>query len=37
MILPHVKDEDLPKLFPKGVDKVAMPSGMNYIRTTTNY
>ncbi|XP_075211696.1 peroxiredoxin-6-like [Lycorma delicatula] len=37
MILPHVKDEELPKLFPKGVDKVSMPSGQNYVRTTTDY
>ncbi|XP_073987566.1 peroxiredoxin-6-like [Rhodnius prolixus] len=37
MILPTVKDEDLPKLFPKGVDKVSMPSGQNYVRTTTDY
>jgi len=37
MILPSVKDEDLPKLFPKGVEKVAMPSGENYVRTTTDY
>ncbi|PNF29752.1 Peroxiredoxin-6 [Cryptotermes secundus] len=37
MILPHVKDEDLPKLFPKGVDKVSMPSGITYVRTTTDY
>jgi hypothetical protein len=32
MILPHVKDEDLPKLFSKGVDKVSMPSGISYIK-----
>ncbi|KAF3430468.1 hypothetical protein E2986_00207 [Frieseomelitta varia] len=37
MILPTVKDEELPKLFPKGVDKVSMPSGKVYVRTTTNY
>jgi hypothetical protein len=37
MILPHVKDEELPKLFPKGVDKVSMPSGKSYVRTTTDY
>jgi peroxidase len=37
MILPHVKDEELPKLFPKGVDKVSMPSGKVYVRTTTDY
>lgn len=35
MILPTVKDEELPKLFPKGVDKVSMPSGKIYVRTTT--
>jgi len=37
MIVPSVKDEDLPKLFPKGVEKVKMPSGVNYVRTTTDY
>nr|CAD7406733.1 unnamed protein product [Timema cristinae] len=37
MILPHVKDEDLPKLFPKGVEKINMPSGITYVRTTTDY
>ncbi|KAL1123760.1 hypothetical protein AAG570_001533 [Ranatra chinensis] len=37
MIVPSVKDEDLPKLFPKGVEKVTMPSGKNYVRTTTDY
>ena len=37
MILPTVKDEELPKLFPGGVDKVLMPSGKVYVRTTTDY
>ncbi|RZF46090.1 hypothetical protein LSTR_LSTR004803 [Laodelphax striatellus] len=37
MILPSVTDEDAHKLFPKGVDKVTMPSGHNYVRTTTDY
>ncbi|XP_032674168.1 peroxiredoxin-6-like [Odontomachus brunneus] len=37
MILPTVKDEDLPKLFPGGVDRVNMPSGKVYVRTTTDY
>nr|CAD7406528.1 unnamed protein product [Timema poppensis] len=37
MILPHVKDEDLPKLFPRGVEKISMPSGITYVRTTTDY
>ncbi|XP_033202229.1 thioredoxin peroxidase 4 [Bombus vancouverensis nearcticus] len=37
MILPTVKDEELTKLFPKGVDKVSMPSGKVYVRTTTDY
>lgn len=37
MILPHVSDEDANKLFPKGYDRVSMPSGQNYVRTTTNY
>ncbi|PSN40819.1 Peroxiredoxin-6 [Blattella germanica] len=37
MILPSVKDEELPKLFPKGVEKISMPSGKVYVRTTTDY
>ncbi|XP_034252877.1 peroxiredoxin-6-like [Thrips palmi] len=37
MILPSVKEADIPKLFPKGVDRVTMPSGGNYVRTTTDY
>ncbi|XP_055921003.1 peroxiredoxin-6-like [Eupeodes corollae] len=37
MILPTVTDEDAKKLFPKGFDKVSMPSGVNYVRTTENY
>lgn len=37
MILPTVKEEDIPKLFPGGVDRVSMPSGKIYVRTTTNY
>lgn len=37
MILPTVSDEEAHKLFPKGFDKVSMPSGVNYVRTTENY
>lgn len=37
MILPTVSDDLADKLFPKGVDRVGMPSGINYVRTTTNY
>ncbi|XP_073967825.1 uncharacterized protein [Bombus fervidus] len=37
MILPTVKDEEFTKLFPKGMDKVSMPSGKIYVRTTKNY
>lgn len=37
MILPEVTDKDANKLFPKGVDSVPMPSGIKYIRTTTQY
>jgi len=37
MVLPSVKDEDIPALFPKGVDTVKMPSGINYVRTTLDY
>jgi peroxiredoxin 6 len=34
MVLPQIKDEDIPALYPKGVEKVKMPSGKNYIRKT---
>ncbi|XP_046403990.1 peroxiredoxin-6-like [Ischnura elegans] len=37
MVLPSVKKEDLPKLFPKGVDTVKMPSGIEYVRMTNDY
>ncbi|XP_011498837.1 PREDICTED: peroxiredoxin-6-like [Ceratosolen solmsi marchali] len=37
MIVPSVKEEDIPNLFPKGVERVSMPSGRNYVRTTTDY
>ncbi|KAJ4442056.1 hypothetical protein ANN_11922 [Periplaneta americana] len=30
LILPRVKDEELPELFPKGVEKVNLPSGRSY-------
>lgn len=36
MVLPHVKQEDLPKLFPAGVETIDCPSGQNYIRTTND-
>lgn len=34
MVLPTVKDEDIPILYPKGVEVTPMPSGKNYIRKT---
>ncbi|XP_076315147.1 peroxiredoxin 6a [Tachypleus tridentatus] len=34
MVLPSVKDEDIPTLFPAGVKVVPMPSGKTYLRTT---
>lgn len=34
MVLPTVKDEDLEKLFPKGVKVREMPSGKGYMRYT---
>jgi len=34
MVLPTVKDEEIPALYPQGVEVVAMPSGKNYIRKT---
>ncbi|KAL5281656.1 TPX4.2 family protein [Megaselia abdita] len=37
MILPHVSDAEAEKLFPGAVDKVSMPSGVNYVRTTEKY
>ena len=37
MILPDVEDEELLRLFPKDVDKVNMPSGISYVRSTTDY
>ncbi|XP_057330613.1 peroxiredoxin-6-like [Microplitis mediator] len=37
MILPTVDDIELSSLFPGGVDKVLMPSGKVYVRTTTDY
>ncbi|PNF39427.1 Peroxiredoxin-6 [Cryptotermes secundus] len=37
MVVPEVEEEDLPKLFPRGVEKVRMPSGIAYVRTTRDY
>uniref|UniRef100_U5EJD2 1-Cys peroxiredoxin n=1 Tax=Corethrella appendiculata TaxID=1370023 RepID=U5EJD2_9DIPT len=37
MILPHVTEEDADKLFPRGIERVSMPSGKVYVRTTTDY
>lgn len=37
MILPDVSEDVANKTFPKGIDRVGMPSGKNYVRTTTNY
>lgn len=34
MVLPTVKDEDVPALYPKGVEVTVMPSGKKYIRKT---
>jgi peroxiredoxin 6 len=34
MVLPTVKDEDIPALYPKGVETTPMPSGKSYIRKT---
>ena len=34
MVLPTVKEEDVPKLFPKGVNVKEMPSGKRYMRFT---
>jgi peroxidase len=37
MILPTVKEEEAQQLFSGQVDKVTLPSGIVYVRTTTNY
>ncbi|KAB0800662.1 hypothetical protein PPYR_06401 [Photinus pyralis] len=37
MILPTVSDVEADTLFPGGVDRVSMPSGISYVRTTTHY
>lgn len=37
MILPSVDEQLADKVFPEGIDRVEMPSGKNYVRTTTNY
>lgn len=37
MILPTVNDTEADQLFNKEVDRVGMPSGIQYLRTTTNY
>ncbi|KAG1654498.1 Peroxiredoxin-6 [Nymphon striatum] len=34
MVIPSVKEEDLPKLFPKGVKVKSVPSGKSYLRIT---
>lgn len=34
MVLPTVKDDDIPHLFPKGVQRTEVPSGKSYIRLT---
>lgn len=37
LVAPDVLDEDLPRLFPGGVEKVSMPSGIAYVRFTRDY
>lgn len=37
MIHPNVDDELVDEMFPKGVERVSVPSGKNYMRTTTDY
>ena len=34
MVVPSVKSEEIPSLFPKGVTTHDVPSGKNYIRMT---
>jgi len=37
MVVPSVKAEDVPKLFPNGIREDTMPSGKTYMRFTTDY
>lgn len=37
MIVPDVTDEEAENLFPGAIDRVSMPSGISYVRTTTQY
>lgn len=37
MILPNADQKEIDEHFPNGIDIVAMPSGLSYIRTTKNY
>ena len=37
MVVPEVQEEELPRLFPGGVEKVRMPSGIAYVRKTRDY
>jgi len=34
MVLPTVKAEDVPKLFPQGIETIEVPSGKSYLRIT---
>lgn len=34
MVLPTIKNEDIPALFPKGVKTTQVPSGKSYLRMT---
>jgi len=37
MVVPSVKAEDVPALFPKGIREDGVPSGKHYMRFTTDY
>lgn len=37
MILPNVDETLADRVFPKGIDRVGLPSGKNYVRSTINY
>lgn len=37
MIVPDVSDAEAERLFPGAIDRVPMPSGISYVRTTTEY
>lgn len=37
MILPNATEDQVSKAFPNGVDVTSVPSGLQYLRTATDY